>query len=81
MTITRSHIRKSLQDKGFTYREARDIVSVLFDVLVEELKKTGKLELPFGSFTMHEPTPKRLYRLGKIVTVYKGPRIHFRKKD
>lgn len=82
MTVTRSYLRQALQDTGkFTYREAREIVNVLFEVLSVELKKGDTLDLPFGTMTMCKPTPKRAYRFGKIVRTHTKPKVHFRRKD
>jgi nucleoid DNA-binding protein len=81
MTLTRSRLRAALQVQGFSYREARAIVSVIFEVLTEALKKNGTLELPFGSLTLCKARPKRQYRLGKIVRSYNKPQVHFRRKD
>lgn len=79
MTLTRSHLRKELQNVGFTYREARDLVGTILDVLSEALKKGIQVETSFGTLTPSSPNPKRAYRLGKIVTINKRPKVHFRK--
>lgn len=81
MSVTRSDLRKSLQEKGFTYREARKVISALFDILTEELKKGNTLDLPFGKMTPSKPIPKRLYRLRRIVITHTKTKIHFRRKD
>ncbi len=81
MTVTRSHLRQALQDTGkFTYREAKEMITILFNILIEELKKGDKLELPFGTLTPKQPNPRRAYQLGKIVRTYTKPKIHFRRK-
>lgn len=80
MTITRLTLRKDLQALGFTYREARDIVNVIVKVLSEKLKTEGVLDTPMGTLTLHEPKPRRAYRLGKIVTIYKKKKVHFKSK-
>lgn len=80
MTVTRSYLRQLLQDTGFTYREAREIVSAIFEALIKELKKGDSLELPFGTLTFKHPNPRRNYQLGKIVRTYTKPKVHFRKR-
>jgi len=81
MTLTRSGLRAGLQLEGFSYREARQIVGALFDILTDTLKKKGSIELPFGTLTLLQPKPKRQYRLDKIVRTYTKPKVHFRRKD
>lgn len=79
MTLTRNNLRSELQSVGFTYREARDLVGVILDVLIEALKSGQIVETSFGTLTPTSPNPKRAYRLGKIVTINKHPKVHFRK--
>lgn len=79
MTITRAFLRRTLQDKGFTYREARSLVTVIIDALTKEVKK-GAISTPFGTLTMIKPEPGRAYRLGKIVRTGRKPKVHFRSK-
>lgn len=81
MTVTRQHLQRDLQKAGFSYRESRLLVKVLFEVLTEQLKKTGKLELPFGDMTVKKPVPKRQYRLNKLVVTYKKIKVHFRSRN
>lgn len=79
MTLTRSHLRRELQDVGFTYREARDLVGTILDVLSEALKRGIPVETSFGTLTPTPPKPRRAYRLGRIVTINKRQKIHFKK--
>ena len=77
-TLTRRDLVKSLQATGHSYRNARAIISVLFDVLAEELIKNGTLETPIGTLTIRAREPQRDYRLGKLVVLYKKPKVTFK---
>jgi len=77
--MTRATIRKTLQDKGFTYREARKVVSQIFKFLVQELKTKGEVTLPFGTLTMKAPSNRRAYKLGKLAK-YSKPSVRFKEK-
>lgn len=80
MTVTRSYLRALLQEEGFSYREARSIVSAILEALTEALKKDGEIDLPFGTMTLRQPAPKRAYQLGRIVRTYTKPKVHFKRK-
>lgn len=80
MTITRNHLRQALQDTGeFSYRQARLIIKELFNILVDELDRHKKLELSIGTLEVYHPQTRRAYRFGKIVTIGKKVKVHFRK--
>lgn len=81
MTLTRGGLRAGLQLEGFSYREARQIVTVIFDALTEAIKKSGTIELPFGTLTLRQPKQERKYRFGKIVRMGRKARVNFRRKD
>jgi nucleoid DNA-binding protein len=80
-TITRTDLRKALQQKGFTYRESRIIVTIIIDSIKDKLKKGEQIDLPIGRMTPVSPEPKRAYQLGKMVKTYTKKKIHFRRKD
>ncbi len=81
MTTTRSSLRQVLQDKGFSYREARILIKSIMDTLIERLKAGRTIEFEFGTLKPIKPQPKRQYRLGKIVRTYTKPKVHFKRKD
>lgn len=80
MTLTRSQLRKDLQEIGFTYREARNLVGAIIDAITKRLKNEGTLDAPFGTLTIKTPVPRRAFKLGRIVTINKKKRVHFRSK-
>lgn len=83
MTLTRADLRQALQDTGeFTYTEARLAVNTIINILKDKLIKNKKLELPIGTLTVMHPRSYRAYRLGKIVSIGKKTKVHFkRNKD
>jgi nucleoid DNA-binding protein len=80
-SLTRASLRKALQEKGFTYREAREIVKTVINSLTIALKTGRTIDTPLGKMTRVEPKPKRAYRFGKIVKTHTKPKVHFRRKD
>jgi nucleoid DNA-binding protein len=81
MTVTRSDLRKALQDEGFTYRESRLIINTIINAITEKLKMGEIVDTSFGKMTPVSPKPKRAYQLGKIVNTHTKPKVHFRRKD
>jgi nucleoid DNA-binding protein len=77
--MTRADLRRALQEKGFTYREADKILSAMIASWVDALRNGQKLELPIGDITLVRVRPYRDYKLGKIVT-YRRPRFIFKEK-
>lgn len=75
--MTRDDLRKDLQDKGFTYREADKILTAIVESCTQHLKANSSLELPFGTITMERIRPHRHYKLGRIVE-YRRPRFTFK---
>jgi hypothetical protein len=62
----------ALQEKGFTYRMAREIVDVIVRVCVEGLQRDKTLGTPLGWFkAVPAPPARQAVRFGKKVTLYK----------
>jgi DNA-directed RNA polymerase subunit RPC12/RpoP len=63
----------ALQEKGFTYRMAREIVDVIVRVCVEGLQRDKTLGTPLGWFkAVPAPPARQAVRFGKKVTLYKN---------
>jgi nucleoid DNA-binding protein len=78
--MDRRDLRDALQDAGFTYRDARRIVSAIIDAMKTQLKR-GTLDLPFGTITLERRVAIRAIRFGRISRIYRRPKATFRKKD
>lgn len=77
--MTRADLCKDLQEKGFTYRQANNIITAIIDSWIEGLKNGQKLELPFGDIVVLRIRPYRDFKLGRIVQ-YRRPRFTFKEK-
>jgi hypothetical protein len=73
--LGRDNLVLALQEKGFTYRMARELVKVILEECLVELRKTYKLETPFGVLRIEKKNPKPKQRkhraFGYLVTTYK----------
>ena len=77
MILTRNVLISELQDKGFTYRDARKIVSAVVEVMTKTIKEKKKLDLPFGVLSMRIPDVTRRVSFGRIVRHGRTPRFKF----
>lgn len=75
--MDRRDLRNALQDAGFTYRDARKIVSIIVEVMAKELKEKHELHLPFGTVSLRLPRPKRRISLGRIAIYGKKAKGEF----
>ena len=77
-TLTRDKLVRALQERGFLFRQAREIVTVIFKRMIRELQDGGEVALKqlLGRFrVVHRGRPPReLRRLGRVVTVNQNSR-------
>jgi nucleoid DNA-binding protein len=68
----RAYLAWELQKRGFTFREARRVVSAIFESIQEELQRGAVVETLFGQFrVVGRPVPRTRWRLGRIEWLYR----------
>lgn len=69
-----------LQKQGFTFREARKLVRVVFAIMKKALRRGESVETPLGVFeVVASPPPQTRIRFRRIQTIFcKRKRIRFR---
>jgi len=74
-TITKKELAKLVSSTmGLPIRKSKAIVSIVFSVLQAAISRGEEIIIPnLGTLSIRKaPTSRRLWRLGKIVTQFKG---------
>jgi hypothetical protein len=71
----RDYLVRALQDRGFEFREAREVVNAIFECMVCSLKRGEEVEVPWGMIrVVTAPAPKTRIRPHKLVRLNRSRR-------
>jgi nucleoid DNA-binding protein len=82
--LNRDGLALQLQERGLSFREARETVRAILDAIIESLRRREEVDVPpLGRFVVQEqPEERRRFRLGKWQTLYKQrSKVVFRPGD
>jgi nucleoid DNA-binding protein len=71
-SLGRDHLALELQKRGFTFRQAGEVVDVIWESIKKTLQRGESVETPLGRFEVKErPKPRKRWRWGKLQRLYR----------
>ena len=71
-SLGRDHLALELQKRGFTFRQAGEVVDVIWESIKKALQRGEAVETPLGRFEVKErPEPRKRWRWGKLQRLYR----------
>jgi nucleoid DNA-binding protein len=65
----------ALQERGFSFRQARKLVQVIWQVITDALRRGESVETPLGIFrVVSSPPLQTRFRRGRLQTLFRNRR-------